>query len=148
MKRTEISKSIRTTMTLKRMVRRCHLDWGLAKTALNILIMTVTKSWAAGRKKIFENFSLEEFFAKYETQIKEKPKRSHLSSPENNYPPNWDDISLRVRRNHNWQCACCEAFFMKISRFCIHTIRMGREKIIYPQISFPFARLAIQATGA
>ena len=66
--------------------------------------------WAE-KKEIFENFSLEEFFEKYETKFPVLPENSRLSSPENNYPPNWDEISLRVRQKHNWQCSCCEAFF-------------------------------------
>ena len=74
----------------------------------------------AGRKEIFENFSLEEFFEKYETQIPVKPKHSHLSSPENNYTPDWDKTSTECRRKHNWQCSCCEAFFRE-NKPLLHT---------------------------
>ena len=82
---------------------------------------------SAERNKIFKNFSLEEFFKKYETQIP-MPKRSQLSLPKEGYSKNWREISSRRRQNSNWQCTCCGASFHENRRLHHTHHKDGRKE--------------------
>ena len=86
--------------------------------------------WAK-KKEIFNDFSLEEFFAEYTPIFKDLPRHSHLSSTDEDYPSNWAAISSRVRRENNWRCACCEALFHENKQFLhVHHKDMQKSNVM------------------
>lgn len=59
-------------------------------------------------KRIYEEFSLEEFFDLYgETKFTEKPDYSEYTAPSNTYPDNFGEISRRYREKQGWTCEEC-----------------------------------------
>jgi len=53
---------------------------------------------------IYEFFNLEDFFSKHGTEHVITPKYDDKTQPKNEYPHNWNEISLKMRENVGWQC--------------------------------------------
>ena len=57
------------------------------------------------------DFSIEDYFKKYNNEIKTLPLNSVKSYRPNNYTSEWDKISIRKREQRNWICEGCKRFF-------------------------------------
>lgn len=53
------------------------------------------------------NFDLKVFLNQYYTKINPLPHYNSYNAPENIYPENWKDISLKYRVYRNWKCEKC-----------------------------------------
>ena len=56
------------------------------------------------RRKLWDDFSLEDFFAEYSTFFHNKPTYTDKTAPIGEYVKNWSDISQHIRRERNWTC--------------------------------------------
>jgi hypothetical protein len=56
-------------------------------------------------------FSLKEFFETRRSQIQNLPRFNEKTAPLNDYPSNWDEISLLCRTQANWICEDCAVSF-------------------------------------
>ena len=54
-----------------------------------------------------ESFNLKAFFEMYGSKIAIKPTHIDITAPVNEYPSNWDQISLRYREKVGWKCEEC-----------------------------------------
>jgi len=67
-----------------------------------------SESSRAVRQNIVAQFSLTRFFARYpRTLFSQLPKYSVDSAPVNDYPNNWEEISLELRRQLRFTCQNC-----------------------------------------
>lgn len=58
--------------------------------------------------KIYQSFSLDEFFKKYSTEFTQKPKYTDSTAPLNEYSKNFDFVSYNFRAINHWICEICE----------------------------------------
>ena len=56
---------------------------------------------------VFRNFQLSVFLEKYNTSHTQMPKYNEKTLPKNDYPDNWQEISLKKRKSVNWKCEAC-----------------------------------------
>jgi hypothetical protein len=59
---------------------------------------------SAQKQKLFEQFSLDEYFSMNQPQLLPTPVQSDITAPINDYPSNWHSISLKLRREVNFTC--------------------------------------------
>jgi len=60
-------------------------------------------------KSIYQQFSLDDFFKRYGgTKHTKVPKYSDLTSPPDEYTPDFGNISALVRENSKWRCSKCK----------------------------------------
>lgn len=94
-KNEETNEYLKGTTNLK-VCKNClkHLDYKGYESNISI------------KKEIFDNFTLEEFFAKYQQYFKHKPKykAGEKKSP---YVNNWSEISFNYKCSVNWLCEQC-----------------------------------------
>ena len=68
-----------------------------------------------GKKFIYENFSIEEFFRIMNENNSDNfqilPDENDLTAPTNIYPKNWDEISRRLKEKYNYTCQECHRNF-------------------------------------
>jgi hypothetical protein len=57
--------------------------------------------------RIWDRFSLEDFFYEFSTFFRERPTFSDRIAPRGGYVANWASISERFRRQRNWRCDEC-----------------------------------------
>jgi len=58
-------------------------------------------------RQIFQSFRIDEFFAKYASQFKKKPRYTDRDAPSNEYTQNFQQISYSFRDINDWQCSNC-----------------------------------------
>ncbi|OWG32761.1 HNH endonuclease [Enterobacter kobei] len=64
------------------------------------------------RRRRVADFSLAEFFEEYPRDlITTKPRFTSATSPLNDYPKNWKQLSLEVRRKRGFKCESCNRSF-------------------------------------
>lgn len=56
---------------------------------------------------VWENFSLQDFFAEYATFFSFKPQYSDETAPRGGYARDWHRIATRYKRQRNWCCDQC-----------------------------------------
>jgi hypothetical protein len=87
---------------------------------------------AADRERDVAAFSLSDFFEKYPKSFHSQfPKYDSTAAPVNYYPPNWDQISLRVREKASWKCqniGCCVDLAARENRRYLHVHHKNGEK--------------------
>ncbi len=59
------------------------------------------------KKHIWNEFSLDDFFAEFATFFRSNPVYSDETAPRGGYAKNWSRISERIRAERNWQCEEC-----------------------------------------
>ena len=60
------------------------------------------------RLRIFNAFTLKEFFSRYpKSPIKNRPAHSDRSAPLDEYPENWSELSKKYRESVGWKCEEC-----------------------------------------
>lgn len=59
----------------------------------------------------YDDFTLEDFFARYGTQHTHRPRYTDETYPANDYTRDWDRTSFRVRAEAHWRCSACRADF-------------------------------------
>lgn len=57
--------------------------------------------------KIWQGFSLPEFFKTYESRFRSKPRYTDKTAPPPGYDPDWRQISARYRASVGWKCEQC-----------------------------------------
>jgi len=72
------------------------------------------------RSFIFDNFSLDDFFTRYQSDFKHKPKRYAGKDNDAVYPADWGKTSKKYRESVNWKCESCGKNFCK-NRGLLHT---------------------------
>ncbi|MDF9795479.1 hypothetical protein OKW21_000742 [Catalinimonas alkaloidigena] len=60
------------------------------------------------KRKVFKNFDLDEFFKLYNRQNILKPTKTDATAPINDYPPEWNLISLNYRIRKSFKCEECK----------------------------------------
>lgn len=64
---------------------------------------------------IYQNFSIEEFFGfvneDNQSNFVDIPKQTSRTAPLNNYPPNWNEISRRLKEKFHYTCQECHRDF-------------------------------------
>ena len=76
----------------------------------------------------FNKFSLEEFFEKYHTRFKHKPKRRAGGENDSLYTKDWNQISKKYRESKNWQCEQCRVD-LSSKKNLLHTHHIDGVKI-------------------
>lgn len=75
---------------------------------------------------IYENFSLEEFFAYYkngnEGSFATMPMQSSDNAPINRYPDDWQELSKRLRHLNNDRCTKCGRIIKEAGKLHVHHI--------------------------
>ncbi|MDR1509746.1 MAG: HNH endonuclease [Synergistaceae bacterium] len=71
------------------------------------------KNYNASRDKdaIVRNFDIKSFFGECEVYFDDLPLRHDANFIKDNYPKNWDAISLSYRNSIGWCCEICHAVF-------------------------------------
>ncbi len=64
------------------------------------------KSWTE-LERMAQTFSLEKFLDEQNTHFTDLPSREAETTPPDNYPDNWDQISQAYRRSAGWVCEEC-----------------------------------------
>lgn len=59
------------------------------------------------KNRIREEFSIDEFLEKYNTEIYIEPIHNSLSQPSNEYPENWKEMSYSYRSSKKFKCETC-----------------------------------------
>jgi hypothetical protein len=66
------------------------------------------------RMMIVSQFTIQRFFEKYPRSLhRPRPAGDADTAPINNYPPDFDAISARVRAERGWRCECCRRDFSR-----------------------------------
>ncbi|MCY6482997.1 HNH endonuclease signature motif containing protein [Clostridium aestuarii] len=75
------------------------------------------------KNKIYKAFNIKEFLNQYDTEFKQIPKYTDLTSPLNEYADNWSEIARDYKRYKNWTCEeCGEVFFNNPQMLDVHHI--------------------------
>jgi hypothetical protein len=69
------------------------------------------------RKNIFENFSIKEYFQDCEKQNIVNPRYTNLTSPTNQYTPDWTTIANDLKENRRYTCEECCRNLLNDKRF-------------------------------
>ncbi len=72
------------------------------------------------KKEIFDKFSIGDFFEKYHSNFKRKPRHTDETAPPSGYTRDWDDRSRTKRAQSNWTCAKCRVNLSE-HRYCLDT---------------------------
>lgn len=59
------------------------------------------------KKLIWNEFSLDDFFAEFATFFRSKPVHTDETAPRGGYAKNWSRLSERIRAERGWQCEEC-----------------------------------------
>lgn len=78
------------------------------------------------KKQLFDDFSLEEFFEKYQQFFKYKPKYK-AGQLKSTYVDNWSEISINYRNSVNWICENCSIDLTKYPEL-LHTHHINGVK--------------------
>ena len=85
-------------------------------------------NYNSDKANAFNSFSLEEFFAKYQTRFKHKPSRKAGGKNDAAYTDDWDVVSKAYRESKNWQCEQCKVD-LKANKSLLHTHHKDGVKI-------------------
>jgi len=65
------------------------------------------RNYTGNRKAVFAEFSIEEFFAEYESTISQLPDR-RAGGPDGKYTDDWPSISEKVKQDAGYRCKVCQ----------------------------------------
>ena len=76
---------------------------------MNCLKKLEWKGWINREQSrdIWENFSLQDFFAEYATFFASKPQYSDKTAPKGGYAKDWHQIATKEKQQRNWHCDKC-----------------------------------------
>lgn len=61
------------------------------------------------RQDVWEKFQISEFLMEYSTFFANRPSRTDVEAPVNDYVKDWPQISEQQRQRARWRCAGCQA---------------------------------------
>ena len=74
----------------------------------NCLTQLDWKRYAESRSvKLWEEFSLQDFFAEFTTFFSSRPRYTDLTAPPGGYAKNWHSLATRIKRARGWRCDEC-----------------------------------------
>lgn len=117
------------TKVVKRVVEPLHV----CKNCLNALNWHgYANANREERNRIYENFSLEEFFEEFHNDNSDNfaytPRNTDMTAPPNIYPKEWDVLSKMYREEHHWQCAKCGRIMSADERHLLHVHHKNGRK--------------------
>ncbi len=71
----------------------------------------------SGKMKIYQNFSIEEYFNIYKKQNIKKPIHTNITAPLNNYTDDFKEIANKLKEKHNYICSKCHRDFSADKKF-------------------------------
>ena len=76
---------------------------------MNCLKELEWKNWISLKQSrdIWENFSLQDFFAEFATFFASKPQHSDKTAPEGGYAKDWHQKATKIKQQRNWRCDNC-----------------------------------------
>ena len=87
-----------------------HARAGL-KVCRNCLSKINYKGYNGNKVKVFQNFSIPEFFEHYSSYFKHKPNLE--IDPTKGYSDDWEEISRKLRERASWRCQGCSVDLSK-----------------------------------
>lgn len=79
----------------------------VCKNCLSYLNYKNANRGSRERRKIAEEFSLDQFFATYSSYFTHMPQRSAEEMASNRYSPGWSGLSREYRNKVQWKCEGC-----------------------------------------
>ena len=71
--------------------------------------------------ELWKRFSLQDFFAEYDTFFRPMPTYSDQTEPPGSYGKDWSRIAFRAKERHNWRCQQCGVnLFARAYRHLLH----------------------------
>ena len=86
------------------------------------------KNYDRNRKKVFDEFSLEEFFNIYSETTVSKPPHTNRNAPLNVYQPDQSEHSHQCRERAGWRCQGCEILLEGEAGKFLHTHHINGDK--------------------
>lgn len=77
------------------------------KVCINCLTQLNYKRYSYNKRRVYEDFSIEEFFKSYEGFVGTPPTQNEHEPDVNVYPPNWDQIKRGIKNGSGWTCKEC-----------------------------------------
>ncbi|MCY4514388.1 MAG: hypothetical protein OXC69_04535 [Candidatus Tectomicrobia bacterium] len=76
---------------------------------MNCLTKLEWKGWINLEKTrdVWENFSLQDFFAEFATFFASKPQHSDKTAPRGGYAQDWHHQAAKIKQQRNWRCDKC-----------------------------------------
>lgn len=82
-------------------------ELGICKNCLSEINYKGYNEYGVNKKNIYDTFSIQEFLEKYDSRFNQLPKHTDITSPINQYPSNWRELSINYREYKNWTCEKC-----------------------------------------
>lgn len=79
------------------------------------------------RERVYREFSVKEYFAKYDTQISNLPPHTENTAPLNVYPINFNELSQKLKEFKGWICEECRRNFAEKTEL-LHTHHINGDK--------------------
>jgi hypothetical protein len=87
-------------------------EMGVCKNCLTTLDWrSYSRLVGAKKASCWRNFDPETFLSEHGSRVKGLPTKTPETAPLNQYPPDWSEISRRVRERSHWTCQKCELSF-------------------------------------
>ena len=77
-----------------------------------ICLSQLRRHYPAEQMFLYNAFSLERFLKKYNTKHTKRPLHSPQSMPKNIYSKDWNEISRKIREQHDYICSSCNLSFV------------------------------------
>ncbi|WP_246791952.1 HNH endonuclease [Burkholderia perseverans] len=99
-----------------------HERLNVCKNCLERIDWDDYRGAAYGRRDaIFRQFTLADFFTRYPRDLfSRRPKHSAETAPSNVYPPDWQEISKRVRHERGYRCQKCSTVLANADSHFLH----------------------------
>lgn len=112
-----------------RLVRSIEQPLDVCKNCLELLRWdNYSKNMSLVKKdNCVKNFSISDFFIKYPKVPIQNDGYSNSSSPINQYPKNWNEISYNYRFSKNWICEQC-GVDLKSHKYLLQTHHINSQK--------------------
>ena len=92
-----------------REVEELEAELGACKNCLSELNWRKYKnSNSDTRGRIWNTFSIDDFFAEFSTFFQSKPQHTDVTAPTGGYAKDWADISAQIKQQRNWKCEKCD----------------------------------------
>ena len=94
-----------------------EVEMEVCKNCLSKLDFNNYKTERYRKKEIFENFTLDDFFKKYQKQSIIKPKYNSVTAPFNNYTEDFKEIADKLKTEKKYCCEECSLSLLDNKRF-------------------------------